>query len=326
MLYLEKHPHHAVDTKGHKPLLPKRLSTGDIIGVLAPSDPILQSQNSRLEKGCQSLREMGFRIKKGRHLTANTLGFAATPEEKAADINAMFRDPEVKAIVCAQGGDTANAPLNLLDWNLIGSSPKIFLGLSDITVLLNAIHSQIGLVTFHGSDLLWGLGLGLTPYEQNELCRILVRGEIGPVPPNAPRRTLRSGKAAGTLLGGNLRCLLKLAGTSFWPDFNGSILFLEAYEISPKACHTAFHQLAQMGVFDQISGAVVGYIDSMQRDGGKGPYMEDILLQVSQAWGFPILKINDFGHNCPNTVLPVGGQVRMNADQQILEVTEKCVL
>ena len=307
-------------------MLPKRLSAGDTIGLVAPSDPVLPDLSPRFEKGCQYLREMGFRIKTGRHLTTSTLGFAAAPEEKAADIHAMFSDPDVRAVICAQGGDTANAPLNLLDWDLIRSNPKIFLGLSDISVLLNAIHSQTGLVTFHGNDLLWGFGLGLTDYEKNAFERLLMKGETGPIPQNAPRKTLRSGQAEGTLLGGNLRCLLKLAGTRFWPDFNGSILFIEAYEISPKACHTAFHQLAQMGLFDRINGAVVGYIDSMQRNGGKGPYMEDILLQVSQARDFPILKINEFGHNCPNTVLPVGGKVRIDADRQQLEVIEKCVL
>jgi muramoyltetrapeptide carboxypeptidase len=307
-------------------MVPKGLSAGDTIGLIAPSDPVSPDLLPRLEKGCRALREMGFQIKKSRHLTASTLGFAATPEEKAADIHTMFQDPDVHAVICAQGGDTANAPLHLLDWDLIAAHPKVFLGLSDITVLLNAIHSQTGLITFHGNDLLWGFGLDLTAYEQDEFDRVLRRGETGPIPQNAPRRTLRAGQAEGTLLGGNLRCLLKLAGTPFWPNLDGAILFLEAYEISPKACHTAFHQLAQMGIFDRINGALIGYIDSMQRDGGQGPYMEDILLQVAQAWDFPILKINEFGHNCPNTVLPVGGRVRMDADRQELEVTEKCIL
>ena len=80
-----------------------------------------------------------------------------------------------------------------------------------------------------------------------------------------------------------------------------------------------------MGVFDQVRGVIVGYIDSMQRDAGAGPYMEYILLKVTSSYTFPILKANDFGHNCPNTVLPVGGQIVMDAGQRIIEVTTPCV-
>jgi len=237
----------------------------------------------------------------------------------------MFADPAVRAIICAQGGDTANTPLPLIDWDSIRQNPKIFLGLSDITVLLNAIYHKTGLITFHGNDILWGFGNNLTDYEQQEFTRILIQGEIGHYPPNQGRKTIRGGKTQGKLLGGNLRCLLKLSGTSNWPDFTDSILFIEAYEISPKACHHAFHQLLQMGVFDKVCGVLVGYIDSMQRSNQPRPWMEDILLEVTQQYAFPIMKINDFGHNCPNTILPVGGEVSMSADRHTLEIILPCV-
>jgi len=306
-------------------MIPEKLSKGDVVGVIAPSDPVFQDLEDRLEMGCAYLRSVGFDIKLGQHLRTNRLGYAATPQEKAEDINTMFADPDIKAIICAQGGETANAPLAYLDWDMIHQNPKIFLGISDITVLLNAITHKTGLVTFHGNDILWGFGYNPTNYELEEFLRTLVRGEIGPIPPNRERRVIRSGQAQGILLGGNLGCLLKLAGTAYWPDFTGSIFFVEAYEISAKTCHTAFHQLKQIGFFDQISGAVVGYIDSFQREATPKPHMEDVLLEVTQDYDFPILKINDFGHNCPNTVLPVGGEVFLDADRQTLEVILPCV-
>jgi muramoyltetrapeptide carboxypeptidase len=306
-------------------LIPRKLSPGDTIGVVAPSNPVLPDQENKLQSGLDVLTNLGFKIKLGTNLRSNTLGYAAAPEEKAEDINLMFTDPKVKAIICAQGGDTANAALSLIDWENIRQNPKVFLGLSDITVLLNAIYRQTGLVTFHGNDILWGFGNNLDTYEHKEFMRTLVTGLIGPIPPNRTRTCVRSGQAGGTLLGGNLRCLLKLAGTPFWPDFSGAILFVEAYEISPQACYTAFHQLDQIGVFDQVSGAVVGYIYSMQHRNMPRPHMEDILLEVTEEKGFPILKMNEFGHNCPNTVLPVGGEVFLNADQGSLTLTAPCV-
>ncbi len=306
-------------------LIPRKLSPGDTIGVIAPSDPVLPEQEHKLQSGLDYLANLGFKVKIGTNLRSNALGYAASPEEKAEDLNLMFADPKIKAIICAQGGDTANAALSLIDWENIRQNPKVFLGLSDITVLLNAIFRQTGLVTFHGNDILWGFGNNLDPYEQKEFVRTLVDGLIGPIPPNRTRNCIRGGQAGGILLGGNLRCLLKLAGAPYWPDFSGAILFVEAYEISPTACHTAFHQMRQMGVFDQISGAVVGYIYSMQHRNMTRPHIEHVLLEVTEENSFPILKMNEFGHNCPNTVLPVGGEAFLNADLGSLTVTDPCV-
>ena len=307
-------------------LLPNKLAAGDTIAVVAPSDPVLPEQEENLQIGIAYLEAMGFNVKIGAHIRANTLGYTATPEEKAKDINRMFADPEVRAIICAQGGNSANAPLTLIDWDAIRQNPKVFMGLSDITVLLNAIYQQTGLVTFHGNDILWGFGNDLADYERSEFIRTVIDGQIGPFPPSQPRTTIRGGQASGVLLGGNVGCLLKLAGTPFWPDFSGAILFVEAYEISASACHTAFHQMHQMGVFDQIHGAIVGYIYSMQHTDFPRPHMEDILLDVTQSYHFPILKMNDFGHNCPNTVLPVGGKVFMDANLGLLESIFPCVI
>lgn len=306
-------------------LIPRKLLVGDTIGVIAPSDPVLPENEDKIQAGFDYLVKMGFKVKAGSYLFSNTLGYAASPEEKAEDINQMFADPDVKAIICAQGGESANAPLTLIDYENIRKNPKIFLGLSDITVLLNAIYHQTGLVTFHGNDVLWGFGNNLDEFERREFVRTLIDGLIGPIPPNRARIGIRSGQSQGKLLGGNLGCLLKLAGTPYWPDFSAAILFLEAYEISPKACHSAFHQLHQMGVFDQITGAIVGYIYGMQHRNMPHPHMEDILLDVTQDYQFPILKMNEFGHNCPNTILPVGGEVVLNADQGSLMITSPCV-
>jgi muramoyltetrapeptide carboxypeptidase len=305
--------------------IPHRLIPGDTIGIIAPSDPILPDQENNLQMGIQYLQDMGFQVKCGAHIHANTLGYAATPQEKADDLNQMFADHEVKAIICAQGGDTANAPLNLINWEAIRRNPKIFLGLSDITVLLNAIYHRTNLVTFHGNDILWGFGNNLDEYERSEIIRTLINAEIGPIPPHGERATIRGGQAHGRLLGGNLRCLLKLAGTPYWPDFSGAILFLEAFEISASACHTAFLQMQHMGVFDKIHGAVVGYIYGMQHNNNSRPHMEDVLLEVTHGHHFPILKMNDFGHVCPNTVLPVGCEAELNADQGVLSVVSPCL-
>ena len=306
-------------------MLPAALRHGDTIGIVAPSNPVTGALRGQLERGMACLQRMGFAVRLGEHLRSATVGYAAAPLEKAADIRTMFADDSVAAILSAQGGDTANACLPYLDWNMIRAHPKIFMGISDITVLLNALYARAGLVTFHGDDLLWGLGRDQAPYTLEEFVERLVAGRIGPVRAGGPRATIRGGAAEGVLLGGNLPGLLKLAGTPYFPDLSGAILFVEAVDITPARCDHYFTQLKQMGVFGRLQGMLVGYIDGLENLPDQSIQMADVLLAVTAEYDFPILKVRDFGHNCPNTVLPVGGRVRMDADRQTYEIAGPCL-
>jgi muramoyltetrapeptide carboxypeptidase len=305
-------------------MLANHLSPGDTIGVVSPSTPV-EPDSPQLANGVRFLEGLGFKVVLGKHVFSNTLGYAASPTDKAADLMDMFANPAVRAIICSQGGDTANACLPYLDWQVIRDNPKIFLGISDITVLLNAIYAKTGLVTFHGNDVMWGFGRYPTAYDRQEFLDRLVDGKIGRVTALGPRVAMRSGGAEGRLLGGNLRCLLKLAGTPYFPDFNGALLFVESLGFEPATCDYMFHQLQQMGVFEQIRGVIVGYIDGVDNLPEAELHMEDVLLTVTQDYHFPILKANDFGHNTPNTTLPVGAHVRMDAGEGEIEIVEECV-
>jgi muramoyltetrapeptide carboxypeptidase len=306
-------------------MIPKKLSKGDAIGIVSPSTPVTKELAGQFDKGVAFLESLGFNVVIGDHVFSATWGYAASPQEKAEDINRMFANESIKAILCSQGGVTANACLPYLNWKSIREYPKVFLGMSDITVLLNAIQHKTGLVTFHGDDVMWGFGRNPTMYDEQEFIARLMDGRIGQIPQSRERRTVRNGVAEGKLLGGNLHCLLKLAGTPYFPDFTGAILFVEAIGITPEACDHLFQQLKQIGVFDQIRGVIIGYIDGLQNDEKASMQMEDVLLRVTAEYDFPILKTDDFGHNCPNTVLPVGGEVRMNADRGTIVILEKCV-
>lgn len=307
-------------------LIPPRLHKGDKIGIVSPSNPLTPDLETQWQLGQACLEQLGFEVVAGRHVRSTSWGYSASPQEKADDIHRMFVDESIKAIICSQGGATANSCLAYLDWGLIRSHPKIFLGISDITALLNAFYRQTGLVTFHGDDLLWGFGREPSQYEQDEFIARLVDARVGKIPASRERRTIRSGTAVGRLLGGNLQCLLKLAGTSYFPDFERAVLFVEAIGIAPEGCDHLFHQLKHMGIFDRVRGVIVGYIDGLQNNEKALMQMEDVLLRVTSEYDFPILKVDDFGHNCPNTVLPVGGQVKMDADRCTIEILDNCVL
>ncbi len=306
-------------------MIPNHLKPGDRIGIVAPSAPVTAEVEEKFNSGIAYLHGLGFEVSLGRYVYSTSWGQGASPQEKAADINEMFADSSIQAILCAQGGENANACLPYLDYSLIQKTPKIFVGISDITVLLNALHQKTGLITFHGNDVIWGFGRKPKSYDREEWISRLSEGKIGLVRAFGERVTIRRGSATGKLMGGNLHCLLKLAGTPYFPRLEGTILFLEALSISLESCEAYFQQLDQMGVLKSLQGVVIGYIHGLQKDGGARSGMEDVLARVSETYAFPILKVNDFGHNCANTVIPVGGRVHLDADAQTIEILSACV-
>lgn len=302
-------------------LLPRRLQPGDTIGVVSPSDPVTEEKRGQLDRGVAFLDSLGFKVQPAQ----NALKPRLTPQEKAADINEMFSNLNIDGVICAQGGDSAQECLDYIDWEIVRRNPKVFMGISDITVLLDAIHAKTGLVTFHGNDVMYGFGRNPTGYNKTEFLDRLVHGKIGPIAADKERKTVRGGVCEGRLIGGNLRCMLKLLDTPYWPDVDGAVLFFEAFHITPEQCMERFARLERAGVFEAVSGVVVGYIYGMQTAKERVTQMEDVLLSATERYDFPILKVNDFGHNTPNTVLPVGGRVRMDAGAQSIEILEKCV-
>ncbi|MGM5487635.1 MAG: hypothetical protein ACQESG_01675 [Nanobdellota archaeon] len=176
---------------------------------------------------------------------------------------------------------------------------------------MNAIYQKTGLVTFHGTDAKKGNPDEYfdSPYSHEEFRKRFIEGNrnIGRI---SEWREVRAGRAKGTIIGGNLRCLLKLAGTEYMPSFRDKILILETYSSKTRETLFLLTQLKQMA-FDEVAGIVVGHIYGMDSEAqydrdGKRVRFEDILLEMSAGYTFPILKMHEFGHKCPSTFLPIG--------------------
>jgi len=301
-----------------KPLKPNKLNAGDTIGVVSPSEPIENPEtDEQFKSGIKFLETLGFKVKLGRFLSSKN------PREKAQDINEMFIDSDIKAIIASQGGETANALLPFLDYKAIKENSKIFIGISDITVLLNAINKKTGLITFHGNDVKWGFGRKPTDYDKKEFLNTLCKSQERDIPSNSERKIIREGKATGKLIGGNLSCILKLAGTEYFPDFKDSILFLEEYKPTTEEVEYRLNQLKQIGVFNLIKGVIVGHIEDMKKSDERE--FESILLEITQEYDFPILKTNHFGHNCPNTVIPLGIKAEIDCKNKSIKLLESPV-
>lgn len=152
------------------------------------------------------------------------------------------------------------------------------------------------------------------------------------IKPNNKRICVRKGEVTeGKLIGCNLNSILNLAGTEYFPNFNNSILFIEAHKCNINLAVRNIQTLKNIGVFNKINGIVIGYIygfeDSNQiKINNINIPFEKILLDLTKEFDFPIIKTTDFGHNCPNCFLPIGITVRLNSDNCKINITEKYLL
>ena len=240
---------------------PPVLQPGDTIGVVAPGSPV---NWEALQRGVERLEGLGYTVKLGETVRLWRGHTAGTDEQRAADINRMWTDPEVDAIMSARWGWGSQRVLPLLDWEAIRRTPKGLTGYSDVTILLNAINRVADLITFHGPMVAsWGhteAGIRYnTEIWQRAVTVSLPMGRI-PYPEQVPAPiTLVEGTARGRLVGGNLSSMVSLIATPWEPQFAGRLVFLEEgnepiYKVDRMLTH-----LLQTGKMNDAAGFFFGY-------------------------------------------------------------------
>lgn len=303
-------------------MLASKLSYGDTIGVVGVANSL--EKGNRYEEFFRAeklLTEKGFKIKRGKYVLEDYYGSAGTREQKAEDMMNMFQDNEVKAIICLAGGQTCNTFIDLLDYEIIKKNPKIITGYSDITVLLQTIYKKTGLVTFHGPQFI-SLGNKQEEGSYIDFEKVLIHRETGKFE-TGKKKFLRKGNVQGKIIGTNLGSMMYLLGTEYFPDMQDKILLIESYRTSPNECQRRMAHLKQYGVFNKVKAVVVGYNYEIQKDGDNYPQMEDILLEYTKEYDFPIIKCNDFGHRIANAVIPIGVEARIDSDKEKIEIVEE---
>lgn len=303
-------------------ILANKLNYGDTIGVVGVSNSLeINNHYESFNKAEKFLQNKGFKIKRGKYVLENYYGSAGTKEQRTEDMMNMFQDKEVKAIICLKGGQTCNTFIDLLDYNIIKQNPKIITGYSDITVLLQTIYKKTGLITFHGESFIH-FGEEDAEEKYNEFESAFINKQIGKFH-TGKKKIIRNGNAEGTLIGTNLGSMMYLIGTEYLPDMQDKILLIESYKTSPNECQRRFAQLKQYGTFDKIKGIVIGYNYDLQKNGDIYPQMEDILLEYTKEYNFPIIKCNDFGHEIANSVIPIGVKVKIDCDNEKVEIVDE---
>lgn len=301
-------------------LFPKAIQKGDTIGIISPSAATADRMEFTYAK--EAMEALGLSVKVGENFKNRFGHLAGTDEERAGDLNEMFEDPEVKAIICLRGGSGAARILPLLNYELIRENPKPLMGYSDITALHCAIQSQTGLTTFHGPN---GSGswnsFHVRQFQemffekklmtfQNEVTKgddLVAKGNR--------IQTLRSGVAEGRILGGNLTVLSALSGTPYYPDFQNSILFIEDIGEDPYRIDRMMSTLQLNGTLSKIKGFIFGQCSDCKPGGGYGSLTVDqILDQYILPLEIPAYTGAMIGHISRQFIVPVGAKVSMNAD------------
>jgi muramoyltetrapeptide carboxypeptidase len=288
---------------------PPALKKGDTIGIMAPSSRV---SRKLIAKAVAELKDMGFRVYVHPQTYARRGQSAGTAQQKADALHDLYRNPDIKAVFAAAGGNQAGAVLDRLDYALMKKHPKIIMGYSDVTVILNAIHKKTGAITFHGPTV-QTIARKL-PAAQLKQAFNLLGGEEAEMP-LGKSKVIHGGTAHGKLVGGNLSLIVSLLGTPWQPDFKNSVLFLEDCTEELSRIDRMLRQLRNAGAFDQISGLVLGGFTDLTDKGGKpyGKTVEAMIREVTAGLDIPVVMNAPFGHGRDLYSLPVGLPARLTA-------------
>lgn len=296
----------------------QKLKRGDTVGVIAPSSKIDKDDLEAINNSVLLMEGTGLKVKFAKNAFKTTLGYSATPQEKAEDIKEMFTDKEVKMIFCVSGGFNSNSVFEYLDYETIKNNPKPLCGFSDSTSLENVIYAKTGVITFNGPTFK-ALTSWATPYAYEEVIKRFMNGDMQFGQDDDEYITIKEGKVEGILVGGNLSLTADMVCGNYNIDFENKILFIEelCLETPPEGVSHYLYHMKQNGVFDRIKGVWVGNYDGSVA-------LEKILLDVLEnKYNFPIIKSNNFGHTEKKTVIPVGGKVRIDTSKKIkIEIIE----
>jgi muramoyltetrapeptide carboxypeptidase len=298
-------------------LFPPRLAPGDTIGIVAPASP--PDKPEIIDEAIERFTGLGFKIKPGKNLRKRDGYLAGSDEERAADINELFADPEVRGIFALRGGYGSCRILPLLDYDAIRANPKPLVGYSDITAMHLAILVKTGLVTYHGSNA----SSAFRP-ENIDACQRMLMGSPRP-PGDGPEilfsrndahgakvKTVVAGRAQGQILGGNMTCLLRVLATPYAPDFRGAILFLEDTGEKAYRVDGMFTHLRLAGILSQLGGLVLGQFDHV--DPAEQTRITACLQREAERIGVPCVSGAPIGHFPGQIIVPQGAQAELDAD------------
>ncbi len=297
----------------------KHLRKGDTVALIAPASPPLNPGD--IEYSIEWLNKLGLKVKVGANTFNSYSDLAGTDDERLDDLHNAFEDPEVSAVIPVRGGNGVCRFLPKLDFDLIKENPKIIIGYSDLTGLVNPIYQRCGLVTFHGP---LGGSFYRSSYSHFYFQKALMSNKplgmiVDPIPEQLwkpkyppPRLVIAEGKARAPLVGGCITLIKQLLGTPFEIDTEGKILFLEDVNEEPHSIDRYLTQLLMAGSLQKAKAIVVGECYQCE-PGASGRLrlslnksVEKVLRERLGNLGIPVIYGLRLGHGSDQCTLPIG--------------------
>jgi len=299
---------------------PWALRPNDTIGIVAPAGPFVRES---LEAGIDLLRSWGFNVCYRDEIFHHSRYLAGPDWVRAALINQMFADPGIRAILCAKAGYGSGRVIPLLNHTVIHRHPKIFVGYSDITLLLSYFLSCPRMITFHGPVVAGELYHGMSRQTASQLYDLLTGVDV-PYPLLTHVEVIRSGTAEGRLVGGNLSRIIETIGTFYELRTQDTILFLEDTDIYIEDLDTMLVHLQAADKLASIRGIIIGML---REEGGRRLDAE----AIGKLWDglfhrrIPIIRTPKCGHGRLNLTLPLGAHVKINTGMRKVMLLESPV-
>lgn len=281
------------------------MRAGDRIGIVCCSNGQKRSSMEKIKYLEGTLLKMGFQVSFSDCIYEKEDVFSGTAKERAQALMKFYMDDEIKGIFDISGGDIANGILPYLDYNFIAESSKIFWGYSDLTTVLNAIYAKTGKasVLYQIRNLIYDEKEAQIENFQNTV--INGRNDLFQI----KYRFIQQNEMHGIVVGGNIRCFLKLAGTEFMPDLEGKILLLESYNGMVPQIETYLCQLQQLGAFEKTAGILLGTFTQMQSEKCV-PTVETLVRRIAGK-NLPIAVTEDIGHGTASKGIVIGRELSL---------------
>ena len=279
------------------------LNNNDKIALVVCSNGKNIEDKDRLEKLESILVEMGLVPIFTKYIYKDKFGRGAKAQVRAKELMSFYENKEIKAIFDISGGDIANEVLDYLDFNVIKRNYKPFFGYSDLTTILNALKSQTNEVNYlyqilniiENEEIRTNFK---NTFMKNEQLLFDVKWEF-----------LQGSSVEGEVIGGNIRCFLKLAGTQYLPDIHNKVLFIEGLGTSVEGLITHLSQLKQMNVFSNISGLLIGTFTKIEKEISIEELFELVKEYVPKH--VPVVKTSEVGHAKDSKALKIGGMINI---------------
>lgn len=320
----------------------KGLEKGAAIGIFSPSYPITAEAVNAVTRAESFIKSKGYHIKRGRQWGKADAFRSGTAKERADEVNELLYDSDVDCLMASFGGCVTNGILPYIDYDYFAKNPKLVVGMSDTTALLLALYEKTRIPVYYGTNFVTSFAR-LSPYRDIAFqCLCDVVGFKDKYVYSAPEYysdeivdwwnkdllsekqmpnriiTVRAGKTTGRLIGGNLSTLAVIWGTPYMPEIKkGDILFLEDTEAWAGDVERYITWLKLCGVFNLISGLIIGKFRAFD-DAGTKKKSYEIIMEALGEVNFPIIAETDFSHCAPMLSIPIGITGELDANAQTL--------